>query len=127
MPDLARAKPMAFIVTADRDRAKAFYRDTLGFPLIGEDDFACVFDLNGTALRLSEVAGFRPQMHTVLGWEVGDIAATAAALKAAGVSFSFYDGMEQDALGVWTPPGSTTRVAWFKDPDGNVLSLTQFA
>ena len=66
-------------------------------------------------------------MHTVLGWEVADIAATATALKAAGVEFNIYDGMEQDALGIWTPPGSTTRVAWFKDPDENVLSLTQFA
>ena len=76
---------------------------------------------------MSGVAGFQPQQHTVLGWEVDDIVATVLALRAAGVALTIYDGFGQDEYGIWTPPGSDTKVAWFHDPDGNVLSLTQFA
>jgi catechol 2,3-dioxygenase-like lactoylglutathione lyase family enzyme len=120
------AKAMTFIVTSDRDRAKAFYGDTLGFALIHEDPFAAVFDLNGTALRISTVPGHAPASHTVLGWEVTDIATVAGSLRDKGVEFNIYEGFGQDELGVWSPPGGDTKVAWFKDPDGNVLSLTQF-
>jgi catechol 2,3-dioxygenase-like lactoylglutathione lyase family enzyme len=122
----ASAKAMTFIVTRDRDVAKKFYGDTLGFPLVSEDPFAAVFDLNGTMLRISTLKDHKPQQHTVLGWEVGDIEATVKALVAKGVKFNVYDGFGQDALGIWTAPGSSNKVAWFLDPDGNNLSLTQF-
>ena len=120
------AKAMTFIVTRDRERSKAFYRDVLGFELSHEDPFAAVFDLNGTALRISTVPDFEAQAHTVLGWEVPDIVACVKALTSKGVRFTVYEGMGQDALGIWTPPGGSTKVAWFLDPDGNNLSITQF-
>jgi catechol 2,3-dioxygenase-like lactoylglutathione lyase family enzyme len=120
------AKAMTFIVTRDREKSKAFYRDVLGFNMSHEDPFAAVFDLNGTTLRISTVADFRAQAHTVLGWEVPDIVAGVKALAAKGVKFTVYEGMGQDDLGIWSPPGGTTKVAWFLDPDGNNLSLTQF-
>jgi catechol 2,3-dioxygenase-like lactoylglutathione lyase family enzyme len=119
-------KVMTFIVTRDRARAKAFYGDTLGFEALSEDMFATVFDLNGTQLRISEVSGHQPPPHTVLGWEVPDIEASVKALKAKGIAFNVYEGFGQDELGIWTAPVSTNRVAWFLDPDGNNLSLTQF-
>jgi catechol 2,3-dioxygenase-like lactoylglutathione lyase family enzyme len=122
---LASAKAMTFIVTRDRERSTVFYGATLGFKLLHEDDFAAVFDLNGTMLRVSTVADHVAQPHTVLGWEVPDIAEAVTALREKGVSFSIYDGFGQDALGVWTAPGSGSKVAWFTDPDGNVLSLAQ--
>ena len=125
MTRLAAATPMTFIATADRDRAKAFYRDTLGLALTHEDEFACVFDLNGISLRVSTTPGFAPQSHTVLGWQVDDIAATVQALREAGVAFTIYDGFGQDELGIWSPPGGATKVAWFTDPDRNVLSVAQ--
>ena len=122
----ASAKAMAFIVTRDRGKAKNFYGDTLGFALMQEDDFAAVFDLNGTKLRISEVAGHAPQPHTVLGWEVADISETVKALRGKGIAFNRYDGLAQDELGIWAAPGGAAKVAWFTDPDCNVLSLTQF-
>jgi hypothetical protein len=63
--------------------------------------------------------------YTVLGWRVADIAATARGLAGRGVEFLRHDGMDQDENGAWTTPGGD-KVAWFADPDGNVLSLTQF-
>ena len=122
----ASAKAMTFIVTRDRDIAKAFYGTVLGFALTHEDDFAAVFDLNGTMLRISTVPSHVPQQHTVLGWEVSDIEATARALRDKGISFTVYEGFGQDELGIWTSPGGGAKVAWFTDPDGNVLSLTEF-
>jgi catechol 2,3-dioxygenase-like lactoylglutathione lyase family enzyme len=126
-PLLQSAKPMSFIVTRDRARAKAFYGDVLGFPLTGEDEFAAVFDMNGTMLRISTMPTFSAAPQTVLGWEVADIVATVRALNARGVSFTIYEGFGQDELGIWQAPGSSNRVAWFPDPDGNNLSVTQFA
>jgi catechol 2,3-dioxygenase-like lactoylglutathione lyase family enzyme len=120
------AKAMTFIITRDRERSKAFYHGVLGFKMTSEDPFAAVFDLNGTMLRISTVKDFKAQAHTVLGWEVGDIAATVKALMAKGVHFTTYEGMGQDALGIWSAPGGGAKVAWFLDPDGNNLSLTQF-
>ncbi|HVV93285.1 MAG TPA: hypothetical protein VHD15_07695 [Hyphomicrobiales bacterium] len=116
---------MSFIVARDREAARAFYGGVLGLPTAGEDEFALVYDMNGTMLRISTVQDFAAQPHTVLGWEVPDIVAAVTALKARGVAFTVYDGMGQDELGIWTPPGSTARIAWFLDPAGNNLSLTQ--
>jgi catechol 2,3-dioxygenase-like lactoylglutathione lyase family enzyme len=121
----ASARVATFLATRDRAKAKTFFETVLGFRILSEDDFAVVFDLNGTMLRLSEVKNFNPQPFTVLGWNVPDIALALRALKAKGVTFNIYEGMGQDVLGIWTPPGSTAKVAWFLDPDGNVLSLSQ--
>ncbi len=114
----------AFAAVLDRDRARAFYRDTLGLPLTSEDDFALVFDAGGTTLRVSPVQEMTPAKYTVLGWEVPDIVTAVEALGARGVTFERYGFIPQDDLGIWTAPGGT-RVAWFKDPSGNVLSLAQ--
>jgi catechol 2,3-dioxygenase-like lactoylglutathione lyase family enzyme len=119
------AKVATFIVTRDRAAAKKFYGETLGFKQLSEDDFAVVFDLNGTKLRISTVKDHKPPMHTVLGWEVPDIVAAVKTLTAKGVKFNVYEGFQQDELGIWSPPGSTNKVAWFLDPDGNNLSLAQ--
>ena len=120
------AKAMNFVVTKDRARAIAFYRDVLGFTLTGEDPFAAVFDLNGNMLRISTVKDHEPAMHTVLGWAVPDIVAAVKTLTAKGVVFNRYPGFDHDELGIWQAPGSTDKVAWFLDPDGNNLSLAQF-
>ena len=123
----ATAKAITFIVTRDREAAQRFYGQTLGFKQTHEDQFAVVFDLNGTMLRISTVPDHKPPMHTVLGWDIPDIVATVTGLKGKGVKFNVYEGFGQDALGSWTAPDSGDRVAWFHDPDGNNLSLTQFA
>ena len=122
---LASAKIMAFIVARDRQAAKTFYGETLGLQLLHEDDFAIVFDCNGTTLRISTMADHIAQKHTVLGWQVADIRQAAAGLRARGVAFMAVEGFQQDDQGIWSPPGSSVRVAWFADPDGNVLSLTE--
>jgi catechol 2,3-dioxygenase-like lactoylglutathione lyase family enzyme len=122
----AGAKTMSFIITRDREKARAFYGGVLGFPAASEDNFALVYDMNGTMLRISTLKDFEPQRHTVLGWEVSDIVTAVKTLKAKGVTFNVYAGFGQDELGIWTAPASTNKVAWFLDPDGNNLSLTQF-
>ncbi len=123
---MTTAKTMCFIVTRDRAKAIAFYRGVLGFSLTSEDDFAAVFDMNGITLRISTVPNHVPAAHTVLGWEVADIVATVKNLIAKHVKFTVYEGFGQSKLGIWKPPGSTNQIAWFLDPDGNNLSLTQF-
>jgi hypothetical protein len=97
----------------------------LGLSVVAADGYACVFDAHGTMLRITVVGEVARPGYTVLGWRVTDIAATVTGLAAVGVLFSRYDGMEQDAQGVWTTPNGD-RIAWFTDPDGNVLSLTEF-
>jgi catechol 2,3-dioxygenase-like lactoylglutathione lyase family enzyme len=117
---------IAFVPTTDLARARAFYAETIGLRVAEESPFACVFDANGTMLRLTPVRKLQRVRYTVLGWGVDDITTTVAALAAAGVGFVRYRGMDVDAAGIWTSPGGD-RVAWFEDPDGNLLSLTQFA
>ena len=124
MGALESAKPVAIICTKDRIRAAAFYRDTLGLRRIGEDDFATIFDVGGIALRVSTVADFTPHEHAVLGFKVPDVAAAVKALREKGVTFNFYKQFPQDELGILALPGTAVRVAWFNDPDGNVLSVT---
>jgi catechol 2,3-dioxygenase-like lactoylglutathione lyase family enzyme len=116
---------VAFAAATDLRRAREFYEQKLGLAVVSHDDFACVFDANGTMLRVTAVAAVVPAAYTVLGWRVADIKATVLGLAAAGVTFSRYDGMDQDEHGVWTAPGGA-KIAWFSDPDGNTLSLTQF-
>jgi catechol 2,3-dioxygenase-like lactoylglutathione lyase family enzyme len=121
---LGRTQPVAFLAITDVARAQAFYGDTLGLQLISDDPFALVFDLAGVPLRLQKLREFTPHAFTSLGWQVDDATSTIVALRARGVEFERYGFIEQDADGIWTAPGGT-RVAWFKDPDGNLLSLTQ--
>jgi len=127
MSQLASAAPVSFILTANRGAAKPFYAGALGLPIVAEDDFAVTFALGGGAVvRLTDLPGHQAQNHTVLGWNVGDIHAAVAELKAKGITFRIYEGFGQDEHGIWSPPGGGAQVAWFTDPDGNVLSLTQF-
>ena len=122
---LDAAELIAFAATADLDRARVFYEQVLGLPVTEQTDLACVFDANGTMLRVTAVPEVARAGYTVLGWRVADITAAARELSARGVRFLRFDGMDQDADGVWTSPGGG-RIAWFADPDGNTLSLTQF-
>jgi uncharacterized glyoxalase superfamily protein PhnB len=121
---LASRKLMAFVATTDAKRARGFYRDQLGLPLVSEDDSAVVFFAGASVLRVQKVKELVPAPFTSLGWHVPDIAAEVAALTARGVCFERYEFLTQDGAGVWTTPDGT-KVAWFKDPDGNVLSLSQ--
>src|SRR5437867_2859774 len=123
---LSGARLTAFAATTNPERAREFYQGTLGLRLEAEDGFALVFDANGTPLRIQKVKEVHPPPFTVLGWEVAAIETTVTALSARGVSFERYSFMLQDALGIWTAPGGT-KVAWFKDPDGNLLSLAESA
>ena len=124
-PLLGSAQLVAFAATRDPARAKEFYRDTLGLRLVSEDGFAIVFDANGVMLRVSAVREIALAQYTVLGWEITDIVAKVKELEKAGVKFERYSFPGQDEMGIWTAPGGMARVAWFKDPDGNVLSLSQ--
>jgi catechol 2,3-dioxygenase-like lactoylglutathione lyase family enzyme len=115
---------VAFVATTDLTRARAFYESVLGLRIVEESAFACVCDANGTELRVTLVDAVAPAGYTVLGWRVDDIAASIEALVERGVAFERFDGMSQDSLGIWMSP-SGASVAWFKDSDGNTLSLTQ--
>jgi catechol 2,3-dioxygenase-like lactoylglutathione lyase family enzyme len=121
---LAAAKPAIVICTRDRARATAYYRDTLGLELAFEDNLASVFNIGGATLRVSLVADFIPHEHTILGFSVPDVVAAVRALREKGVVFNIYPAFKQDALGILNVPGGNARVAWMKDPDGNVLSVT---
>jgi catechol 2,3-dioxygenase-like lactoylglutathione lyase family enzyme len=122
---LREQRLIAFVATRDPDRAKKFYRDTLGLGLMSEElPFALVFDAHGTMLRVTIVTELKPAGYTVLGWQAANIVAAARSLQENGVQFERYQGMQHDELGIWTAPGGA-KVAWFKDPDGNTLSISQ--
>ena len=122
---LGECAATAFVPTRNPARAMEYYERTLGLNLVSSElPFALVFDLQGTTLRLTQVDELSPAPYTVLGWSVPDIAAAALVLMQTGVVFQRYPGMEQDDLGIWTSP-SGAKVAWFKDPDGNTLSISQ--
>jgi catechol 2,3-dioxygenase-like lactoylglutathione lyase family enzyme len=116
---------VAFVATNKPDSAKSFYEQTLGLRLVTDDAFAIVFDANGVMLRVQKVQEHTPLPYTVLGWDVADIHASVTELSGRGVNCERYEWLEQDDSGVWTAP-SGAQIAWFKDPDGNTLSLTQF-
>ena len=117
--------PVAFVYVADRDRALSFYRDRLGLTLRSTDPFGDFLDAGGGLIRMTVMPDHAPHAHPVLGWNVEDIAAAAEALRERGILFTIYEGMGQDALGIWTAPDGRSKVAFFADPDGNVLSLAQ--
>ena len=122
---MLRASPLvAFVATTDLERARTFYESVLGLDVVRADGFACVIDAHGTTLRVTAVPERAAAAYTVLGWEVPDLDGEVDALVARGVGFSRFEGMDQDDRGIWTAPDST-RVAWFADPDGNTLSLSE--
>ena len=122
--ELSNQNLKAFIPTLQPDKARRFYQDILGLTLLSEDEYALEFDANGTPLRITIVEKLTPHPFTVLGWDVKDIVAMITFLNKKGVQFEKYNFFEQDPLGIWISP-SGAKVAWFKDPDGNLLSLTE--
>jgi catechol 2,3-dioxygenase-like lactoylglutathione lyase family enzyme len=121
---LTAAKPAIVICTRDRAQATEFYRDALGLELAYEDNLTSVFNIGGVTLRVSLVEDFTPHGHTILGFSVPNVVAAVRALREKGVAFNIYPAFKQDELGILTVPSRSVRVAWMKDPDGNVLSAT---
>ena len=123
---LDSSKLVAFLAVTNADTARAFYRDKLGLKLVSEDRFALTFDVNGVMLRVVPVGEIPSVRWTVLGWEVPDIAAAAHELESAGIALERFDWLKPDEkqTGIWNAPGGD-KVAWFKDPDGNTLSISQ--
>ena len=116
---------VAFVPTSDAARARAFYEGVLGLRFVNDDGFAMVLDANGIMIRVAKVGkDFSPAQFTILGWQVSGIEKVAAALQAKGVQFERYGFLKQDEAGIWTAP-TGDKVAWFKDPDGNVLSVSE--
>jgi catechol 2,3-dioxygenase-like lactoylglutathione lyase family enzyme len=116
---------IAFVATAKPDSALRFYRDTLGLSLVEDSPFALVFDAGGTMIRLQKVPQVMVAPYTALGWNVEDIEKTIVWLTARGVTFERFPGMVQSDTCVWRSP-SGAAIAWFRDPDRNILSLTQY-
>lgn len=119
------AKAVAFLYVIDRDRAVAFYCDLLGLKHISADAFGDFLSAGDTLVRMTVMPDHQPGPHPVFGWDVADIAAAARALRHKDVSLIVYDGMGQDELGIWNAPDGTAKVAWFRDSEGNLLSLSQ--
>jgi catechol 2,3-dioxygenase-like lactoylglutathione lyase family enzyme len=113
----------AFVSTTNHDKAREFYQDKLGLKLLSEDSFGMEFEAAGAHIRISVVEKLMPQPFTVLGWDTDDIISTVSMMSNKGISFERYPFIEQDDFGIWTSPGGT-RVAWFKDPDNNILSIS---
>ncbi|MEO0882795.1 MAG: VOC family protein [Pseudomonadota bacterium] len=113
-----------FVPVTDGDRAKSFYKGVLGLTLLEDTPFAVVFKVPGGTLRLAKTPNFTPQPFSLISWVVDDLETDMATLRENGVSFEFFDGLPQDKQGVWTVPDGA-KVCWFKDPDGNLLSLSQ--
>lgn len=120
---LADFKPMVFLATTDTARARAFYESVLGLRFVSEDDFAVVYDIGGIEFRLQKVQELSPQPHTALGWAVDGIDEIVRGLAARGGRVERFPQLQQDAAGIWQSP-SGARIAWLRDPDGNLLSLT---
>lgn len=115
---------VGFVLTKDYDNARAFYEGKLGFEFVSLDQFALVMKAGKSKIRISKIPAFTPLQSTVLGWEVTDIVAMAKWLAGQGVELEKYPFLQDQELGIWTAPGGA-RVAWFKDPDGNVLGISQ--
>jgi catechol 2,3-dioxygenase-like lactoylglutathione lyase family enzyme len=124
---LGNADLIAFVPTRDPQKSRRFYEQTLGLEFISEDPFALVFNAHGVMLRIASVSDrddFEPAPFTILGWHVSNAESTVRALSEKGIEFERFPGMQQNSLGIWKSPGDA-QVAWFKDPDGNILSITQ--
>ena len=115
---------IAFVPIKDSQKSRAFYEGILGLRFVEDDAFALVLDANGIMVRAVKMKDFTPAQFTVLGWEVSDIENVVRELAKKGIHFEIFGFFKQDELGIWTAPGGS-RVAWFKDPDGNTLSVSQ--
>jgi len=115
---------VAFVPIKDSEKARAFYEGVLGLRFVNDDGFAMVFDANGIMIRAAKVKDFTPAQFTVLGWQVSEIENVVRALRNKGIHFEIFGFFKQDALAIWTAP-TGDKVAWFKDPDGNILSVSQ--
>jgi hypothetical protein len=123
---LQNAEVMSFVATTQSDKARVFYCDLLGLAFEEDGPFALVVKGPNATLRIQKVKAFTPLPFTALGWKVPDIEQSVRALTGKGIQFERFEGVPQDDLGIWTSP-SKAKICWFKDPDGNILSLTQFA
>jgi catechol 2,3-dioxygenase-like lactoylglutathione lyase family enzyme len=121
---LASMNMMGFLLTKDYAKARAFYEGRLAFEFVSLDQFALVMQAGQNMIRIVKVPTFTPLESTVLGWQVGDIEAVVHWLAKRGVEFDKYPFVQDKERGIWTAPGGS-KVAWFKDPDGNVLSVSQ--
>ncbi len=117
---------VAFVPTKDSEKARAFYEGVLGLRFVKDDGFALVLDANGITIRVAKVPDFKPAQFTILGWQVSDIESVVRGLQKKGVHFEIFGFFKQDDLGIWTAP-TGDKVAWFKDSDENVLSVSQHA
>lgn len=122
---LSEPKITAFLPTTNPEQSKQFYEEVLGLQIISEDDYAIEIKGNGALLRITIVPELNPHPFTVLGFKIDDIDSQVLSLSNKGVEFEKYDTFDQNELGIWTSP-SKAKVAWFKDPDGNILSLTEY-
>ena len=123
--DLKTSKATVFLATSNAEAARHFYEQTLELALEADDPFALVYQLAGAELRISKVPNHTPLPFTVLDWQVESIDDAHSVLAAKGVEFSIFDGMGQDEKGIWASPDGGARILWFKDPDGNVLSVSE--
>lgn len=121
---LETSQGVAFLPSADLDRSEQFFRAVVGLQPVSRSSFACVYECGGASLRVTKVNELRPQPFTVFGWQVADLRSVVAGLRGRGAVFLRYEGVEQDADGIWAAP-SGDLVAWFCDPDSNVLSVTE--
>ena len=121
---LASTKIIAFVPTRDSQRARAFYEGVLGLRFLKDDGFALVLDANGIMVRVAKAPEFKPMPFTILGWQVSEIEKVVCGLRDKGVHFEVFGFFKQDELGIWTAP-TGDKVAWFKDPDGNILSVSE--
>ena len=117
--------PVLFLATANAERSRAFYERVLGLTFVSDEPPALVFQVGDSMLRIQKVHEVHAAPYTALGWAVSDLREAVRGLSGAGVVFERFEGMDQDSDGIWNAP-SGARVAWFRDPDGHVLSLTQF-
>ena len=115
---------VAFVPIKDSAKARAFYEGVLGLRFVKDDGFALVLEANGIMVRAAKMKEFTPAQFTILGWQVSDINQVVRELAARGVHFEIFGFFKQDELGIWTAP-TGDKVAWFKDPDGNILSVSQ--
>lgn len=120
---LASGKIVGFVTTRDYDKARAFYEGKLGFEFVSVDQYALVMSVGGHKIRIAKVQNFTPAQGTILGWEVQDIETVVTWLRERGVTLEKYPFVQDRELGIWTAP-SGDKVAWFKDPDGNILSVS---
>ncbi|HEY6371593.1 MAG TPA: VOC family protein [Candidatus Sulfotelmatobacter sp.] len=121
---LGSSNIVGFVPTRDAEKARAFYEGVLGLRFVKDDGFALVFDAHGTMIRVAKAPEFKPLPFTLLGWRVSEIENVVRGLQKRGVHFEIFGFFKQDELGIWTAP-TGDKVAWFKDPDGNMLSVSQ--